>query len=163
MSREVGIPSIPLEPPHCCFGHERDFQPSGMSKREPKQEVTAMVPVTNARFNHRECPSVRARKKSPQWFRSRTRRSSIGNVQACEHARNHHNDFGHERDLLPSRMSKRERAQEVTTMISSRIGATHPKATTGRDHLRMTMIKPQWKAGGLTAPITRYGTCSRAT
>src|ERR1044072_8934189 len=92
MSREVGIPSIPLEPPHCCFGNERDFQPSGMSKREPKQEVTAMVPVTNARFNHRECPSVSSRKKSPQWFKKRT--------------------------LQPSGMSKRERTQEVTAMIS---------------------------------------------
>src|SRR5580765_4168244 len=80
--------------------------------------------VTNATFNHRECPRERPSKKSPQWFRSRTGRSSIGNVQACEHARSHHNDFGHERDLLPSGFSKRERAQEVTTMISSRIGPT---------------------------------------
>src|ERR1044072_5819243 len=92
--------------------HERDFQPSGMSKRAPKQEVTAMVSVTYGTFKHRECPSVRARKKSPQWYVSRTGRSSIGNVQACEHARSHHNDFGHERDLLPSGLSKRERAQE---------------------------------------------------
>src|ERR1044072_622359 len=102
--------------------------------------------VTNATFNHRECPRVRPSKESPKWLRierdvqasgmskrapkqevtemvaDRTRRSSIGNVQACEHARSHHNDFGHERDLLPSGMFKRERAQEVTTMISSRIG-----------------------------------------
>src|ERR1044072_7466388 len=77
--------------------NERDFQPSGMSKSAPKQEVITMVPVTNARFNHRECPSVRARKKSPQWF-------------------------SHERDVQASGMSMRERKQEVTTMISSRIG-----------------------------------------
>src|ERR1044072_2027106 len=92
MSREVGIPSIPLEPPHCCFGHERDFQPSGMSKREPKQELPAIVSVTNETFKHRECPSVSASKKSPQWFRTRARQ--------------------------PSGMSKRERTQEVTAMIS---------------------------------------------
>src|ERR1044072_2639781 len=73
--------------------NERDFQPSGMSKSAPKQEVITMVPVTNARFNHWECPSVRARKKSPQWFQSRTRRSSIGNVHACAQARSHRHDF----------------------------------------------------------------------
>src|ERR1044072_440521 len=77
--------------------HERDFQPSGMSKSAPKQEVTEMVA-------------------------DRTGRSRIGNVQECEHARTHHTDCGHERRLLPPGMSKRERAQEVTTMISCRIG-----------------------------------------
>src|ERR1044072_5819244 len=73
--------------------------------------------VTNATFNHRECPRERPSKKSPQWFRSRTGRSSIGNVQACAHGRSHLNGMCHELDVQASGMSKRASTQEVTTMI----------------------------------------------
>ena len=48
--------------------------------------------VTNATFNHRECPRVRPSKKSPKWLRI-------------------------ERDVQASGMSKRASTQEVTTMI----------------------------------------------